>query len=168
MVEKLKKIKHILIINNFNIKLMNDFYILFLKIWVSLSCFFFTKKKIKTLNLDNKNKIKILLDPMNGFVDKFIYTKKKWDEVNTKIIIKNLKKSHCFIDVGSNTGYFSLLASPIVGKKGKIIAIEPIKKSEQVKIVVLYHGGEPLLNKLLLNVNFVFFVVILFVLNSFY
>ena len=131
MVEKLKKIKHILIINNFNIKLMNDFYILFLKLWVSLSCFFFTKQKIKTLNLDNKNKIKILLDPKNGFVDKFIYTRRKWDEVNTKIIINNLKKNHCFVDVGSNTGYFSLLASPIVGKKGKIIAIEPIKKLYQ-------------------------------------
>ena len=31
---------------------MNDFYILFLKIWVSLSCFFFTKQKIKSKTKD--------------------------------------------------------------------------------------------------------------------
>ena len=135
MEEKLKKIKYILINNNINIKLINDIYILFLKIWLNLSCFFFTKPKIKILNLKNVNKIKILLDPKNGFVDKFIYTKKKWDELNTKIITKNLKKNHCFIDIGSNIGYFSLLASTIVEKEGKIIAIEPIKKLyQQIKL----------------------------------
>jgi FkbM family methyltransferase len=43
------------------------------------------------------------------------------------IIVVNalLKKGSVFIDVGANMGYFSLLASQVVGKDGKIFALEP-------------------------------------------
>lgn len=45
---------------------------------------------------------------------------------NDKIIIENvLKEGMTFIDVGSNIGYFSLLASQLVGDKGLVIAFEP-------------------------------------------
>lgn len=42
-----------------------------------------------------------------------------------KIIEKVLKEGMTFIDVGANIGYFSLLASSLVGDKGLVIAFEP-------------------------------------------
>ena len=136
MEEKLKKFKFFLKDKNINTNLFHNIYILFLNIYVNFFSFFLRKPKIKNLNI-NKGyiKSKICLDPKNGFLDKYIYVQKKWDDLNTQIIINKLKKNECFIDVGSNIGYFSLLASPIVGKKGKIIAIEPIKKlSQQIEL----------------------------------
>ena len=130
MEEKLKKLKFFLKNKNININLFNNIYILFLKIHLSLFCFFFFRKsKIINLNI-NKGRIKprIYLDPKNGFLDKYIYTKRKWDDLNTQIITSKLKTNDCFIDIGSNIGYFSLLASILVKMNGRVIAFEPIKK----------------------------------------
>ena len=130
MEKELKELKIFLKKKNINIILFNDIYNLFLKIYVSFfSFFFFRKSKIINLNI-NKGRIKpkIYLDPKNGFLDKFIYTKRKWDDLNTQIIISKLKTNDCFIDIGSNVGYFSLLASILVKMNGRVIAFEPIKK----------------------------------------
>ena len=130
MEKELKELKIFLIKKNINIILINDIYHLFLKIYVGFfSFFFFRKSKIINLNI-NKGRIKpkIYLDPKNGFLDKFIYTKRKWDDLNTQIIIRKLKTNHCFLDIGSNIGYFSLLASILVKMNGRVIAFEPIKK----------------------------------------
>ncbi len=40
-----------------------------------------------------------------------------------------LKPEDCFVDIGSNIGLFSVLASPLVGKKGTIYAFEPTPKT---------------------------------------
>ena len=130
MEEKLKKLKFFLKSKNININLFNNIYILFLKIHLSFFCFFFFRKsKIINLNI-NKGRIKpkINLDPKNGFLDKYIYITRKWDDLNTQIIIRKLKTNHCFLDIGSNIGYFSLLASILVKMNGRVIAFEPIKK----------------------------------------
>ena len=130
MEKDLKKVKFFLKKKNINIILFNDIYNLFLKIYVSFfSFFFFRKSKIINLNI-NKGRIKpkINLDPKNGFLDKYIYITRKWDHINTQIIISKLKTNDCFIDIGSNVGYFSLLASILVKMNGRVIAFEPIKK----------------------------------------
>jgi FkbM family methyltransferase len=44
----------------------------------------------------------------------------------TQYIINNLKKDEVFIDVGANIGFFTLLASNLVGGSGKIYSFEPI------------------------------------------
>ena len=130
MEKELKELKIFLKKKNINIILFNDIYNLFLKIYVSsFSFFFFRKSKIINLNI-NKGRIKpkINLDPKNGFLDKYIYITRKWDDLNTQIIISKLKTNDCFIDIGSNIGYFSLLASILVKMNGRVIAFEPIKK----------------------------------------
>lgn len=40
-------------------------------------------------------------------------------------LIAGLKSGECFIDVGANIGYLSLLASRFVGQTGRVVAIEP-------------------------------------------
>lgn len=41
-----------------------------------------------------------------------------------KFMIKNLNKGDAFLDIGAHYGYFTLLASFLVGERGKILAIE--------------------------------------------
>ncbi|MGK7894474.1 MAG: FkbM family methyltransferase [Xenococcus sp. (in: cyanobacteria)] len=43
-----------------------------------------------------------------------------------------LKPSNIFIDVGANYGFHTLLASKLVGKKGKVIAFEPSPKNWEI------------------------------------
>ncbi|WP_299794125.1 FkbM family methyltransferase [uncultured Marivita sp.] len=42
-----------------------------------------------------------------------------------KVISDTLKQGDTFVDVGANIGYFSLLASSIVGSTGRVYSIEP-------------------------------------------
>ncbi len=67
---------------------------------------------------------------------------KLWDEVQnaiwwnganyerkeSKFIRRYLKPGMVFFDVGSNVGYYTLLAAPIVGQHGKVHAFEPVSE----------------------------------------
>lgn len=48
-----------------------------------------------------------------------------WEPEISDYITNALTVGDCFIDVGANIGYFSLLAASIVGNTGKVHAIEP-------------------------------------------
>lgn len=71
---------------------------------------------------------KLILDP-NEPHDYTFYTlsnqNRLYEDETSDILIDNLKKDDTFIDVGANNGYFSLLASTLVGKKGRVFAFEP-------------------------------------------
>lgn len=47
------------------------------------------------------------------------------EPLTTKIILKELREGMTCLDVGGNIGYYVMLENKIVGKKGKVIAIEP-------------------------------------------
>jgi len=47
------------------------------------------------------------------------------EEITTELFKNVLKEGDVFIDLGANIGYFSLLASRLVGKKGKVFSFEP-------------------------------------------
>lgn len=86
-----------------------------------------------------------------------------------KLIQSILKEGDIFFDVGANVGYFSVIASPIVGHSGKVFAFEPnpivaqllfqsIKKQpfsniELIKKAVTSDGSDVLL-KVLKNSGF--------------
>ncbi len=55
----------------------------------------------------------------------FIYLYGFLEEAVTKMLIKHLKPGMVFVDIGAHIGYFSLLASKIVGKEGKVFSFEP-------------------------------------------
>jgi len=48
------------------------------------------------------------------------------------IIINLLRNGDVFVDVGANIGYYTILASKIVGDRGKIISIEPISNTFKI------------------------------------
>jgi FkbM family methyltransferase len=52
-----------------------------------------------------------------------------YEPETSKFIVKTLKKGDTFIDIGANNGYFSLMASILVGSTGKVYAFEPTPDS---------------------------------------
>jgi len=50
----------------------------------------------------------------------------------TLFFIKNLNFGDAFIDIGSNIGYYSLLAENLVGPKGKIFSFEPTPRTFKI------------------------------------
>ncbi len=40
-------------------------------------------------------------------------------------VLRHLRRGGCFYDVGAHIGYYSLLATRLVGKKGRVVAFEP-------------------------------------------
>lgn len=48
-----------------------------------------------------------------------------WEADETNFFRHYLKDGHTFIDIGANIGYFSVIASQLVGESGHVYAIEP-------------------------------------------
>src|SRR5262249_887460 len=59
------------------------------------------------------------------FIQRFIYFFGMWEPCLTCWILEQLAPGDVFIDVGANIGYYSLLASKLVGEFGLVVAIEP-------------------------------------------
>jgi FkbM family methyltransferase len=57
-------------------------------------------------------------------VGRYIYYFGVWEPILTAWIRQRLVPGDTFIDVGANVGYFSLLASQLVGDSGKVVSIE--------------------------------------------
>jgi FkbM family methyltransferase len=60
-----------------------------------------------------------------------------------KAIRDNLKEGQVFLDLGVNVGYFSMLASSIVGKSGKVIGFEPNPQNLQLIYESKLHNDFP-------------------------
>ncbi|HVA00752.1 MAG TPA: FkbM family methyltransferase [Terriglobia bacterium] len=63
---------------------------------------------------------------------RFIYYFGVWEPNLTAFIQSHLRHGDCFVDVGANVGYFSLLASTLVGQSGKVVSIEPVQSTFEV------------------------------------
>ena len=58
-------------------------------------------------------------------VERQLFVEGVWDEHVRDALRHHLREGGCFIDVGANIGYFSLMASVLVGSTGRVVAIEP-------------------------------------------
>ena len=65
----------------------------------------------------------MLLDFSNG--DHVSYWVGRYERGTVSVLLENLKPGTLFIDVGANSGYFSLIAARQVGPSGFVIAFEP-------------------------------------------
>ena len=62
----------------------------------------------------------------NSCVDKPLLNGNRWQPKIANLLISILKPGMCFVDIGANFGYFSLVASKLVGDSGKVLAFEPM------------------------------------------
>lgn len=56
---------------------------------------------------------------------KYLFMPHFFDYYEFNLLKNHLKFGDIFIDVGANAGIYTLIAAPLVGSKGRIIAIEP-------------------------------------------
>jgi FkbM family methyltransferase len=59
-------------------------------------------------------------------VGRYLYYFGVWEPNLTDWIRRRLKPGNVFVDIGANVGYYSLLASTLVGDSGKVVAIEAL------------------------------------------
>lgn len=59
--------------------------------------------------------------PQNG-ID---YIIKRYEEFNIDLLKENLKEGDVFVDIGAGVGYYSVVASRLVGLRGKVFAFDP-------------------------------------------
>lgn len=69
--------------------------------------------------------MKICIRPGDLAVGATIAYYKTWEPHVTQALQSLLTPGAVFIDIGANIGYFSLLAAPLVGEQGTVIAFEP-------------------------------------------
>jgi FkbM family methyltransferase len=57
-------------------------------------------------------------------IQRYIYSFGVWEPAITDFVGKRLQPGDTFIDVGANIGYYTLLASRLVGPSGSVVAVE--------------------------------------------
>src|SRR5690348_15511421 len=66
----------------------------------------------------------IWLDLMDDYVSRGCLFD-AYESIETELVRKHLKPGQVFLDIGANIGWFTLLASMIVGEEGHVHAFEP-------------------------------------------
>ncbi len=64
-----------------------------------------------------------------------------WEASETRFLRDALHEGMTFIDVGANTGYFSVLGSRLVGATGRVFAVEPERRNIAVLKANLWRHG---------------------------
>ena len=67
----------------------------------------------------------MIIDPDDTNITPPLQNDHIWEKKSTEAISKMLKKGDVFVDCGAHWGYYSLLASSIVGPEGLVYAFEP-------------------------------------------
>lgn len=57
-------------------------------------------------------------------IQRYLYVFGLWEPHLTRWLRRRLRPGDVFVDVGANVGYYSVLASPLVGATGRVVAIE--------------------------------------------
>ena len=68
-------------------------------------------------------------DQLPGSFDNNLYFLGTYEAGTIDFIKNRLQTGHTFIDVGAHYGLMSFVASRVVGKEGRIVAVEPIRKT---------------------------------------
>lgn len=69
------------------------------------------------------------INPRDGIIERHILTKGSFDQHLIDTFAANIYEDDTVVDVGANIGYYSLIFSSIVGKRGSVIACEPFPRA---------------------------------------
>jgi len=89
------------------------------------SIFTFSSEPSDIIAVDMAQGFPMLCSKKERFITNTMLGWHDWETQTTQFINENLKKGQVFVDVGANGGYFTVLASRIVGNDGLVHAFEP-------------------------------------------
>ena len=72
---------------------------------------------------------KFFIDKRDTTVSQELILSGKWEEYETSLFKRKIKKGDVVLDIGAHIGYYTLIAADIVGDKGKVYAFEPDPKN---------------------------------------
>ena len=59
----------------------------------------------------------------------YIYATGRYEEDTVALMTRLLKPGDCFVAVGANIGYLTLVGARLVGPAGSVIAFEPLSRA---------------------------------------
>lgn len=68
---------------------------------------------------------KVYIDKADTVVSQELILSGKWEEYETSVFKKNIKKGDVVLDIGAHIGYYTLIAARAVGDDGTVFAFEP-------------------------------------------
>lgn len=74
-------------------------------------------------------------------IQRYLYLFGVWEPHLTRWLQRRLKPGDVFVDVGANIGYYSVLASRLVGDSGKVVAVEASPTFHQVLLRQVQRNG---------------------------
>jgi FkbM family methyltransferase len=97
-------------------------------------------KKMGAVTITLKHAGKLRLYP-NDYIDRWLYTGADFEPMVVKTLTRYLTKNDNFLDIGANIGYFTLIASRLIGKGGTVYAFEPTPSTlEKLKANISMNG----------------------------
>lgn len=67
---------------------------------------------------------KMVLDPSDNLEGQLLFSPHLYDRKEIACLRKHLKPGDTFVDAGANVGFYSLIASKLIGSLGSVLAIE--------------------------------------------
>jgi len=77
------------------------------------------------LAIGRAGRIRMLLDPTDPMVTKRLVEERTWEPNETNWFLKRVHGGDVVVDIGANVGYYTLIASRLVGDEGRVYAFEP-------------------------------------------
>ena len=68
---------------------------------------------------------RLWIDPTDQGFSSFLLTTGTYEPYEVSIVKQLLRPDACFVDIGANIGYYTILASRNVGPRGQVYAFEP-------------------------------------------
>lgn len=75
------------------------------------------------------NDYKMIIDKNGKGIHRDLFLKGTREESSVKIVRELLKPGQTILEAGANIGYYAILESKIVGKNGKVYAVEPVREN---------------------------------------
>jgi|GEM_PF-915852 len=69
--------------------------------------------------------VSLLVDPINGSVDEYIFMHHQWEEPIARLLSEQLVEGSVLVDVGANIGAFTIPMAKHVCDAGRVFAFEP-------------------------------------------